>query len=394
MKTIYFDNAATTPVDKKVIKEMSPFFNIRYGNSSEYHSLGLDSKAAIEASRRKIANFLGCKPSEIIFTSSATESINLSHKGLIENILEEFKGLKLKPHIITTQIEHKAVLETCRHLEKLDWAEVTYLPVDTHGLIKLSTLKKMIRENTVLVSIMYVNNEVGTIEPVSDIGKLIKKENLKRKHKILFHTDATQAVQYLDCKVNKLGVDFLSLTGHKIYAPKGIGALFVRKGISLIRQIDGGAQENGLRSSTENVPYIVALGAAIEQIKKQKSRANVKKNRDFLIKQVLQIPGVILTGHPKSRAPHIASFIIKGIEGESVVLRLSEEGIYASSGSACTSASLEPSHVLTAMGFIPEESHGSIRLSLGKNSTKSEVLFLMSKLPKIIEDLRKMSPLN
>lgn len=394
MRQIYFDNAATTAVDKKVIKAMLLYFGKDYGNPSEFHSLGLNAKRAIENSRARIASFLACDPEEIIFTSSATESINLALKGYTENIIDRFRKSKIKPHIITTKIEHQAVLETCMHLEALGWADITYLDVNKYGFVDLKSIKKAIKKNTILVSIMYVNNEVGTVEPIAKIGELVKEVNKKRKHKILFHTDATQAIGHFNCDVDKLGVDFLSFTGHKICAPKGIGALFKRKGIGITRQIDGGAQETGLRSSTENVPYIVALGSAIEQIEKQKTETNIKKNCDFLIQNVLKIPGVTLTGHPKLRAPHIASFIVKGVEGESLVLRLSEKGISVSSGSACTSSNLSPSHVLTAMGVKPEESHGSVRFSTGRQTTKTEVNYVLSVLNKIIYDLREMSPLN
>lgn len=394
MRKIYFDNAATTAVDEKVFKAMLPYFDKDYGNPSEYHSLGQGAKSVIENSRNKIASYFNCAPEEIIFTSSATESINLAHKGYIENIVEDFRKFKSKPHIITTRIEHKAVLETCMHLERLGWADVTYLEVDKHGLVDPATVKKAINKNTVLVSVMYVNNEVGTVEPIMEIGKLLREVSKRRKRKILFHTDATQAIGHFNCNVGKLGVDFLSFTGHKIYAPKGVGALFIKNGIKINRQMDGGSQEKDLRSGTENVPYIVALGNAIEQINNQKGKLNLKKYCNFLIQNILKISGVALTGHPELRAAHIASFIIKGVEGESIVLKLSEMGIYISSGSACTSSDLSPSHVLTAMGFKPEESHGSVRFSLGENTTKTDVDYLLSVLPKIIYDLRVMSPLN
>jgi cysteine desulfurase len=394
MKKVYLDNAATTKVDPVVIRAMLPYFDKYYGNPSEYHQLGLIAKKALEASRSGLAIFFNCAGEEIIFTSSATEAINLAHKGLIEKKSGQFQKLKAKPHVITSKIEHKAVLETCIHLEKTGQAEVTYLDVDKYGLISLSDIRNSIRKNTVLVSIIYVNNEVGTIEPITQIGRLIKNENRTRKLKIAFHSDATQAIGYLNCDVNKLGVDLLSFTGHKIHAPKGVGALFVRRGIGIDRQMDGGDQERSLRSGTENVPYIVALGEAVSQIQNNKSPAKIDQLQKFLIDNLSKIPGFTLTGHPKQRAPHIVSFIINGIEGESLVLRLSEKGVFISSGSACTSSSLRPSHVLTAMGFRPEESHGAIRLSLGKDTTEPELEYVVSILPKIVNDLRKMSPLN
>lgn len=389
MRLVYLDNAATTSTDPEVFKAMKPFFLKKYGNVSEFHRLGREAKKAVEVSRQKLASFLGAEANEIIFTGSATESINLSHKGLIEALQGEFKGKK-KPHIITSSIEHKAVLETCQHLESLAKADVTHLSVDSYGRIDLEALEKEIRPETVLVSIIYVNNEVGTIQSIREIGALVKKNN----RKIYFHTDATQAIQYLNCNVDFLNVDLLSLTGHKIYAPKGVGALYVREGVPLARQIDGGGQESGLRSGTENVPYIIGLGKAVELIEKSKNNnpKKVQKLREKLIKRVLKIPGVKLTGHPVKRAPHIASFIFEGVEGEAVVLRLSDVGICISSGSACTSSDLNPSHVLTAMGIPPEKSHGSLRFSLGKDTCNEEVDYLIEKLPGIVKDLRKMAP--
>lgn len=394
MKPVYLDSAATTQVHPAVLKTMLPYFKKSYGNPSEYHTLGLKAKGAIEKSRLEIASFLGCTPDEIVFTSSATESINLAIKGLVESMLNDFKNKKIRPHIITTKVEHKAVLETCKHLEELGWAEVTYLDVDKFGLINLTDLMKAVKKNTVLISVMYVNNEVGTVEPIQKIGKLIKDLNKDRTHKISFHTDATQAIEHFNCRVRFIGVDLLSFTGHKISAPKGIGVLYRKKGLSLIRQTDGGSQENDFRSGTENVPYIVGLGTAIEQIKSKKNDRFLEKTRDYLIKKILKIPEVVLTGHPNQRAPHIASFIVKGVEGESLVLRLSKKGVYISSGSACTSSDLSPSHVLTAMGYKPEDSHGSIRFSINKETTLDEINYVLSILPNIIKDLRKMSPLN
>jgi len=382
MKKIYLDHAATTSVAPEVLKAMTPYFDQSFGNPSEPHQWGQQAKMAVERAREKVALFLGAKPSEILFTSGATEAINLAHKGLIE-------GQKV-PHIITSSIEHKAVLETCRHLEKLGWATVTYLPVDKNGLVKIDDVEKAIRPETVLVSIMFVNNEMGVIQPIAEIGKLIKKINSK----IFFHTDATQAVQYLNCDVNSLGVDLLSLSGHKFYAPKGVGVLYFKKGASLIRQQDGGEQEGGLRAGTENVPYIVGLGKAIELVEKNKvSHAKyVEKLKNKLITGVLQIPGVKLVGDAQKNAPHIATFLVKGVEGEAMMILLSDEGIAASSGSACTSGLLEPSHVLLAMGYKPEEAHGSLRFSLGKDNTEEEINDVIKVLPGIIEKLRKMAP--
>jgi len=391
MKRVYLDNAATTAVDSRVSAAMRPYFTRKFGNASEPHRWGQEARRAVDEARRQVAGFLGAKPEEIIFTSCATESINLAHKGVVE-------AMPKKPHIITSSVEHKAVIEACRHLERVGWVDVTYLPVDKYGMVRVSDVKKAIRSETVLVSVMYVNNEVGTVEPVAEIGRMVKKVNLSRRASqlppVYFHTDATQAVQYFDCRVDRLGVDLLSLTGHKFYAPKGVGVLYIRKGVPLIRQQDGGGQERQMRAGTENVPYIVALGEAIKQIAKQgpKAKKQVENLRDRLIEGLLKIPGVRLTGHPTKRSPHIASFVVEGVEGEALLLLLSDKGIAASSGSACTSGTLEPSRVLTAMGFPPELSHGSLRLSLGKDTTSEDIDYVLQVLPEVIARLRKMAP--
>lgn len=393
MKKVYFDNAATTKVDPRVFEAMRPYFLNKYGNASEFHILGREARTAVESARGKIALFLGANPDEVVFTGSATESINLSHKGLIEAVGEVY-GRHQKPHIITSQIEHNAVLETCRHLEKLGLAEISYLPVNRYGMVDAKEIEKTIRSETALISLMYVNNEVGTIEPIKEVGSLVKKIHKSGHRKIFFHTDATQAIQYLDCNVNHLGVDFLSFTGHKIYAPKGIGVLFVRSGTPIIRQLDGGDQESGLRASTENIPYIVGIAEAVGLVDKTTKFETVRigKLRDRLINEILKIPGVELTGHSSKRAPHIASFIVSGAEGEAMVLLLSSLGIFASSGSACTASDLASSHVLTAMGIPPEKSHGSIRFSLGRDSNDEDVDLVIKKFPKIIKHLRSMAP--
>ncbi|HUS59798.1 MAG TPA: cysteine desulfurase family protein [Nevskiaceae bacterium] len=388
MKKVYLDNAATTPVDPEVFKAMKPYYSLKFGNASEPHFWGQEARKAIDQARDQVARFLGCKSGEIIFTSCATESINLAHKGLVEALSRP------KAHIIISSVEHKAVLETCKHLEKLGMAKVTYLPVDKYGLVKVADVEKVIKPETVLVSVMYANNEVGTIEPIEEIGGLIKKINKTRRQKVFFHTDATQGIQYLDCYVDKLGVDLLSFSGHKIYAPKGIGVLYLRKGTPLIRQQDGGWQEYRLRAGTENVPYIVGLGKAIELVVKNQKLVvkRLSDLRDKLVKEVLQIPGTKLTGHPTQKAPHIASFVVKGVEGEAVLLHLSDKGIAASSGSACTSGLLKPSHVLTAMGIPVHLSHGSLRFSLGKSTTEQKIDYAVKVLPAIIKKLRKMAP--
>lgn len=397
MKKIYLDHAATTPVDPRVLRVMLPYLKEKFGNPSSPHRWGREARLAIEESRKKVAKALGAKPEEMIFTSGATESINLAHKGLIRGMLYRAKKIKT-PHLITTLVEHKAVLETCQYLERLGVAKVTYLPVDKNGLVRVADIEKAIRPETALVSIMFVNNEVGMIEPIDKIGRLIKKinqtGNRRQETKIYFHTDATQACQYLDCHVERLGVDLLSLSGHKIYAPKGIGVLYIREGTPLSRQQNGGGQEHQLRAGTENVPYIVALGKAVELVEQNKmhSAKRIEKLRERLVAGILKIPGTKLTGHPTKQAPHIASFIVQGAEGEAILLLLDEAGIAASSGSACTSGLLEPSHVLTAMGYQPQEAHGSLRFSLGKQTTEEEIDEVIKVLPGIVEKLRKMAP--
>lgn len=393
MRQVYLDNAATTKVDSKVFRAISPYFLSKYGNASVNHGLGKEAKKAIEKARKGIASFLGDFPSTIIFTGSATESINLSHKGLVEAVIR--KSSKKKAHIITSLVEHKAVIMTCGHLDSMGYTETTFLPVDSFGKVKLKSLEEAIKDETLLISIMYVNNEVGTIQPIREIGKLIQKINRKRKKKnmpqIYFHTDATQAIGYLNCDVDYLGVDFLSFTGHKIYAPKGVGVLYTRDSSLLIPQIDGGNQEGGLRSGTENVPYVVGIAKAIDLIDKTQNSKLLftKKLRDRLINRLLKIPGVKLTGHPIDRIHHIASFIIKGVEGEAVVLMLSDLGIMVSLGSACTSNTAAPSRVLTAMGISTEDSYGSVRFSLGRNTKKEDVEYVIKKLPEVIAKLRK-----
>ncbi len=409
MKSVYLDYAATTPVDPEVKKAMQPFFSDIFGNPSEIHKWGLKARGSVKNARAQVAKALHCQTSEIIFTGCATESINLAHKGLIEVLISpnpafgEARRRRL-PHIITSSIEHKAVLETCKHLEKLGWATVTYLPVDEYGSVSVTSVEKAITPDTVLVSIMFVNNEVGTIQPIAEIGALVKKINVSRlttrfarradDSRLFFHTDATQALPYLNCDVGKLGVDLLSFTGHKIYAPKGVGVLFVKKGTPLIRQLDGGSQENNLRAGTENVPYIVGLGKAVELTAKNKIKESIRLEslQTSLISQISLIPHIKLTGHPKQRAPHIASFIVENVEGEAMMLLLSDLGIAVSTGSACTSQSLSASHVLSACGIPPEDSHGSLRISLGKDTTKQDIDYAVSCIKKVVTNLRKMAP--
>ncbi len=381
-RKVYLDYAATTPVEPQVFAAMEPFLKEKFGNPSSIHSFGQEAKAAIDQAREQVSKFLNCQPQEIIFTSCATESNNLALKGIRET---------QKYHIIVSSIEHHGVLDTAKHLEKTGAVEVTWLPVDKYGLVDPEDVKKAIKDNTALVSVGYINNEVGTIEPIAEIGKLLKSIN----NRVLFHTDAVQAIQFLDCDVQKLGVDLLSLSAHKFYGPKGVGVLYIRKGTPIIRQQDGGGQEHRMRAGTENVVGIVGLGAAIQSFAYAQDKLpaeKVEKLRDKLIEGVLRIPGVQLTGHPEKRAPHIASFVIESAEGEAMLLMLDQEGIAASSGSACTSGLLEPSHVLLAMGLSPELAHGSLRFSLGKQTTEEEIDYVLEKLPRIVERLRSMAP--
>ncbi len=393
-KKIYLDYAATTPVDPRILKVMEPYFVEKYGNPSSIHSFGQEAREAVEKARNQVAEFLNCKVSEIVFTGSATESNNLAIRGLLK-ALKRRKRAGEKVHIITSQVEHKAVLETCHDLEK-DGVKITYLPVGRDGIINLDDLRAEITPETDLVSIMYVNNETGAIQPIKKIGSLIKEINKTKEHPIFFHTDAVQAVNWLNCKVDDLGVDLLTFSGHKIYGPKGIGVLYIRTGIPVSSIITGGEQEWGLRAGTENVANIVGLGAAVEEIKKHKEKMfrKVRLLQEKLEKRVLSIVPKSRVNGPqnfKERAPHISNFAFEGIEGESLVISLDLEGIATSTGSACTSRLLKPSHVLMAMGLPELEAHSSLRVSLGKFTTAREIDIFLKTLPRVVERLRKIS---
>jgi cysteine desulfurase len=392
MQKIYLDHAATTPVDKKVLNAMLPYFSQKFGNASSLHKLGADANDAVEKARAKVADFFSAKPNEIVFTSGATESNNWALKGITKAYREKTGKI---PHIITTQFEHSCILESCKALEKNKKAEVTYLPVHKDGVIKIEDLKRTIKPNTILVSVMYVNNEIGTLQPIAQIGKMIKKINkLKaRSYKLLFHTDATQAISYFDCNVDRLGVDLLSMSAHKIYGPKGVGILYVRKGTPIRRKQDGGAQEFGLRAGTLNTPGIVGLGRAISAIKSQETvNKKIKKLRDYLIEKILgEIPDVRLNGSRTKRSPSNANFSFLNVEGESLLIMLDAKGIFVSTGSACSSGSLAPSHVLLSLGLKPQETHGSLRLTLGKNTTKIEIDYAVKTISESVAKLRKVS---
>ncbi len=393
MKEHYLDYAATTPVDKEVLKELEPYLKEKYGNPSSVYSKGQEARLAVEEAREKVAKILNADPSEIIFTSCATEANNLAIKGAARR---RYLETGEKGHIITSSIEHHSVLHPLEYLEKFGH-KVTYLPVSKTGLVDPEDIKKAITEKTILVSIMYANNEIGTIEPISEIGAMLKDVNNLRKAKgeppIYFHTDAVQAMQYLDIDVEKLGIHFLSFTGHKFYAPKGVGALYIKRGTKFLPELSGGVQEKNRRAGTENVAGIVALAAALElaRERKEKETERLKKLKDTLITEILKIKDSELTGDPEKRLPHIASFIFKHIEGESLLLKLNSQRFYASTGSACTSASLEPSHVLISCGLKHEIAHGSLRISLGKDTTEDDVNGIIKILPGIVEELRGLS---
>lgn len=391
---VYLDYAATTPLDGTVLAKMMPYLKDKYGNASSIHKFGQEAEAAIENARERVAKFLNCKPHEIVFTGSASESDNLAIRGSIKAFKKIFPiSSKQEIHIITTQIEHKAVLETCKDIEE-ESVKVTYLPVGPDGLISLDDLEAEIIPETDLVSIMYANNEVGSVQSIEKIGKLIARINKNKEHRIYFHTDAVQAANWLDCDVQKLKVDLLTLSGHKIYGPKGVGVLYVREGTPVKSIITGGNHEWRLRAGTENVAAIVGMGIAIEQIKNQKSKVkNIEKLREKLVKGVLKIGGVKLNSptQKEKRVPHIANFSFLGVEGEALVIALSQEGIAVSTGSACSSSELKPSHVLMAMGLSELDAHSSLRVSLGKFTTEQEINYFLKVLPGVIGRLRKIS---
>jgi cysteine desulfurase len=387
MNKIYMDHAATTPVDPEVVEAMLPYFHEKFGNASSFHSYGRDAKMAVDSARTKIAKVIGAKDEEIIFTAGGTESDNLAIKGAVYS---QLKKRKLdKAHVITSSIEHPAVINTCKFLESQGHT-VTYLPVDKYGFVSPQDLVNCIKKETVLITIMHANNEIGTIEPIEEIGKIA------RENDIIFHTDAVQTFGKIPVNVDKMNIDLLALSSHKIYGPKGIGALYSRKGIKLEPFVHGGGQEKGLRSSTENIPGIVGLGKASElassRLKPESER--LIKLRDKIIKYVLDsIDKSYLNGHPTERLPHNAHFWFMAIEGESIILSLDDLGIAASTGSACSTAKLEPSYVLLAIGLKAFEAHGSLRLSLGKDNTEDEVDYLLENLPKLVGRLRDLSPL-
>lgn len=382
-RTVYMDHSATTYVRKDVLDAMIPYFTDHFGNPSSVYHIARDSKSAIDTARARVAGAIGAEPDEIYFTSGGSESDNWAIKGIA------FANRKKGSHIITTRIEHHAVLHTCEYLEKEGFT-VTYLPVDQYGLVNPDDLKNAITDKTILISIMYANNEIGTIEPIAELGAIA------RRHNIPFHTDAVQAIGNVPIEVNAQNIDLLSLSAHKFYGPKGVGALYIRKGMKIDNLIHGGGQERRRRAGTENIAGIVGLGVAIGiatgDIEGHNMR--IRALRDRLLTGILEkIPHTHLNGHPEKRLPGNINISFEFIEGESMLLWLDEEGICASTGSACTSGSLEPSHVLMATGLPVEISHGSLRLTLGDANTDADVDFVLSVLPKVVLRLREMSPL-
>jgi cysteine desulfurase len=397
MRKIYLDYASTSATKKEVLKAMVPYFSENFGNASSIHKQGRVAKKAIEISRRQIAKFFNCMPSEIIFTSGGTESDNLAIKGFIESIVDANDTI---PHVITSAFEHHAVLDTVKYLDKRNMVETSYIKPGRNGIVSLENIKREIRKNTRLISIMYVNNEIGTIQPIEKIGKYLQIVNRVRKdhEKIVFHTDAVQAVEYLNCDTKKLYVDMMSVSAHKFGGPKGVGFLYLRKGVDICRQNIGGAQENHLRGGTYNTPAIVGMGKAIEILKTNRIKNKIQKIlklRNHMIDRILkEIPDTFLNGDLTLRSPNNVNVSFKYIEGEAILIHLDQAGIFASSGSACTSGSLDPSHVLISVGLRHEDAHGSIRFTLGEMTTKKDIDYTIEVLKKTVIKLRSMSPFS
>ncbi|HHZ03910.1 cysteine desulfurase NifS [Acetomicrobium hydrogeniformans] len=380
---VYLDHSATTPVDQKVLEAMLPFFSMDFGNPNSLHTWGRKARQAVDQARDEVSRLINAEPSEIIFTGGGSEADNIAIKGVA--FAKKDKGR----HIITSAIEHHAVLDTCKWLEK-EGFDITILPVDEYGTIRPEELRKAIRPDTILVTIHFANNEIGTVQPIEQLG------NICREQGVLFHTDAVQAAGHISIDVKKLPIDLMTMAAHKMYGPKGVGALYIKKGVKIVPLIHGGGQERGLRSGTENTAGIVGFGkaAALASDRLAKDETEKERNlRDRLIDGILEkIEDAMLTGHRTERLPFHASFCFRYIEGESLLLRLDALGIGASSGSACTSGSLEPSHVLLAIGLPHEIAHGSLRLTLGKDTSEEDIDYVLENLPKVVESLRAMSP--
>ncbi len=385
MRDIYLDHAATTYVDPRVKEVMDKYFSGEFGNPGSFNYVGLIAKEALDNARKTVADILGAKEREIIFTGSGTESINLAIKGLAR--ARKSKG----KHIITTNAEHHAVLETCEYLKDEEGFDVTFLDVDRYGMVSAEQVEKAIKDDTILITIMYANNEIGSVNPIKEIADIAKK------HRVIFHTDACQAAGYLDINAKELGVDMMTINSSKLYGPKGVGALYMRSGLVIKPIIHGGGQESGLRSGTENVPGIVGFAKALEiaQEEREKEVARLTYLRNKMIKGIMDtVPKTMLNGHPEKRLPNNVNISFLDIEGEALLLYMDEKGIHASSGSACTSKTLDPSHVIIATGVPYEVAHGSIRFTLGKRTTEEDIDFVISVLPEIIKKLRMISPFN
>ena len=389
-KIIYMDHAATTPMRPEVLEAMLPYFTADFGNPSSIYTIGQEARKAVDDARERIARILGARMSEIVFTSGGTESDNAALKGVA------FALRSLGNHVITTAIEHHAVLHTCYQLEQFGF-DVTYVPVDEHGLVDPQDIVDSITDRTILVSVMMANNEIGTIQPIREITSLVKAEAKSRDRTIIVHTDAVQAAGNLDINVRSLGIDLLSLSAHKIHGPKGVGLLYVRRGTPFEEQNAGGGQERQRRSGTENVPGIVGFGEALHlaAIEREQNSAHCLRLRDRLVEGIFEsIDGVRLNGHPENRLPGNVNISFEGVEGEPVLLGLDFAGICASSGSACSSASLEPSHVLLAIGLTAEMAQGSLRITVGRDNTDEDVNYLLDVLPDMIGKLRAMPSLS
>ena len=387
---VYMDHAGTTPLAPDVLRAMTPYFTELFGNPSSIHAVGQEARYALDEARERVARVLNCRPREVVFTGGGTESDNAAIVG-VATALQETGN-----HIITTSVEHHAVLHTCQHLESQGF-DVTYLPVDSRGIVQPESVARAITDRTTLVSVMYANNEIGVVNPIPEIAQVVKQRATELSRTILLHTDAVQAAGYLDLDVRKLGVDLLSLSGHKFHGPKGTGVLFIRRGAAFLPFLLGGGQERERRSGTENIPGIVGLSVALETANSQREAASrhCAALRDHIVEQVLaRVPGSRLNGHPTQRLPNNANFSFPGVEGEPILLGLDMAGIAASSGSACSSGSLEPSHVLLALGQSAEVARGSLRLTLGKDNTEEQVEYLLGVLVDLVERLRQLPSLT
>jgi cysteine desulfurase len=382
-KRIYLDHAATTPVDSEVLEVMKPYFSQKFGNASSLHSFGIEAREALEKARKKAAKFIGARPAEIIFTSGGTESDNLAIKGTA--LANKDKG----NHIITSKIEHPAIRNPCNWLEKNGF-RVSYLDVDAQGMVNPKDVEKEITKETILVSIMHANNEIGTIEPIAEIGKICKK------HRVYFHTDAVQSFGKIPIDVRKMNIDLLSASSHKLYGPKGVGLLYIKQDVKIEPVQHGGGHEQSLRSGTENVVGIIGFTRAIELAEKimRKEADRQTKLRDKIIKEFSKVDGAKLNGHQTNRLPNNVNFSFKGIEGESLLIRLNEKGIAVSTGSACSSKSLKPSQILTSIGLSDEQAHGSLRITLGKDNKEEDIDYVIKEIKKILNSLRKINPLK